>query len=182
MSDLINRAAVRIEYHEERGYSALEQALRMRTYNLVKWVALAIATFSIALAFFHLFLAVFGTPESRSFRATHLTVMMILAIFLCPLGRGSWKEAPLGKGQWLGFGIDAVLIFLVIGIQIYTLWDVYAFMQREGQLITSDIWVGSILILLVLETTRRAVGLPMVIVASFFIIQTLYADYFFSFF
>lgn len=181
MSENGNSAGSRIEYHEERDYSALEVALINRSYNLVKWIALTIATFSIALALFHLFISVFGTPESRSFRATHLTVMMVLAVLLCPLGRKSWKTAPVDFRQWVAFGVDIVLMLLVLGVQVYTLWDLDAFSMREGELITSDLWMGSLLILLVLETTRRAVGLPMILVTVFFIVHALYSDYFFGF-
>jgi TRAP transporter 4TM/12TM fusion protein len=147
----------------------------------VKWIALTVATLSIALALFHLFIAVFGTPESRSFRSTHLTVMMALAILLFPLGRKSWKEEPSSPQQWATFGVDILLVLMVFGVQVYTMWDIDAFSQREGELITSDLWVGSLLILLVMETTRRAVGLPMVLVTLFFVAHALYADHFFGF-
>jgi len=170
-----------LEYHEARDYSVLEHALIHRAYNLVKWIALSVATLSIALALFHLFIAVFGTPESRSFRSTHLTAMMVLALLLFPLGRTSWKEEPNTPRQWAGFGFDVLLVLMVLGVQVYTLWDIDAFAQREAELITSDLWVGSLLILLVLETTRRAVGLPMVLVTLFFVVHALYADYFFGF-
>ena len=53
--------------------------------------------------------------------------------------------------------------------------------RNNSDLIQSDLWLGSIMILLVLETTRRAVGIPMVIVTLFFIVHALYANYFFGF-
>ncbi len=171
----------RIVYHEEREYSVLETALRHRTPDLVKWLALTVATLSIALALFHLFVAVFGTPESRAFRSTHLTVMLVLAILLRPAGRKNWKDPPVGTRGWTAFGFDLGLVLAGIGIQVYTMWDISAFAMREGELITSDLWVGSALILLVLETTRRAVGIPMVIVSLFFVVHALFANHFFGF-
>jgi len=181
MSTHNETATSRLEYHEPRAYSALEEALVNRSYNLAKWLALTVAVLAIALALFHLFVAVFGTPESRSFRATHLTAMMVLAVLLFPLGRRTWKTAPASAWQWIAFGVDLVLITTVLAIQVYTLWDIDAFALREGELISSDLWMGSLLILLVLETTRRAVGLPMVIVTAFFIVHSLYAHHFFGF-
>lgn len=181
MSIETGQPAPRIVYHEEREYAVLEHALRDRTFNLAKWLALTIATLSIALALFHIFTAVFGTPESRSFRSTHLTVMLVLAILLRPLGRKGWRDVPVGALGWSAFVFDMGLVLLGIGIQVYTLWDVTEFAMREGELIVSDLWVGSALILLVLETTRRAVGIPMVFVTLFFVVHALYANYFFGF-
>lgn len=168
-------------YQEARDYSVLEHALMDRTFGIIKWIALTVATLAIALGMFHLFVAVFGTPESRSFRSTHLTVMMVLAVLLFPLGRKRWNDMPATQWQWIAFGIDVALVFLVLGVQVYTMWDVDAFNQREGELIPSDLWMGSLLILLVMETTRRAVGLPMVIVTTFFVVHALYANHFFGF-
>jgi TRAP transporter 4TM/12TM fusion protein len=172
----------RIEYHEARHYSLLDEALRAKARNVAWWVTVACATLAIALALFHLFTAVFGTPESRSFRSTHLTGMLVLAILLNPLGRASWRDALDDAWTQAGFAFDLALVALGIGIQVYTLWDISAFVEREGDLITSDLWFGSAMILLVLETTRRAVGLPMVLVTAFFIAHSLYANYFFGFF
>jgi len=178
MGKTTNTKTERLEYHEARQFTVLEQALLERTFGLVKWIALAIATLSIALALFHLFVAVFGTPESRSFRSTHLTVMMVLAVLFFPLGRKNWNDMPASPLQWGAFGIDMALVLLVLGVQVYTMWDIDAFNQREGELITSDLWMGSLLILLVMETTRRAVGLPMVLVTAFFVVHALGANYF----
>ncbi len=171
----------RLIYEESRNYTVLEHALMDRTFGLIKWLALIVSTLAIALALFHLFVAVFGTPESRSFRSTHLTVMMVLAVLLFPLARKNWNEKPVTQLQWAAFSFDVLLIFLVLAIQVYTMWDIAEFSQREGELITSDLWMGSLLILLVMETTRRAVGLPMVIVTAFFVVHALYANYFFGF-
>lgn len=174
-------AVERLEYNEVREFSALERALAHRGYGLVKWLALTVAALAIALALFHLFVAVFGTPQTRAFRSTHLTGMMVLAVLLFPLWRKDWSRRPATAKQWAGFFIDVAAVFAIVGIQVYTLWDLEEFTMREGELIESDLWVGSLLILLVLETTRRAVGLPMVLVTLFFCVHALYANHFIGF-
>ncbi|WP_425403762.1 TRAP transporter permease [Hwanghaeella sp.] len=170
-----------LHYDEVREYSVLETALMQRGFDVIKWLAVIVSAVAIALALFHLFVAVFGTPESRAFRSTHLTGMMVLAVLLYPLGRKKWSDRPASLLQWGLFALDLVLVVAIVGIQIYTLYDLDAFNQREGALIPSDLWVGSLLIALVLETTRRAVGIPMVLVTLFFVVHTLYANYFFGF-
>ncbi|MDJ0942935.1 MAG: TRAP transporter permease [Kiloniellales bacterium] len=170
----------RIEYGERREYSLLEQALRRRRLDFAVLVTTVCAVLSIALALFHLYVAVFGTPESRSFRSTHLTAMLVLAILLNPTSRPGGRRERRG-GFPLGLAWDLFLVTVGIGIQVYTLYDIEALLEREGDLIRADVYVGSAMILLVLEATRRAVGLPMVLVTLFFVAHALYANHFFGF-
>ncbi|RVU38318.1 TRAP transporter permease [Hwanghaeella grinnelliae] len=170
-----------LNYDEVREYSVLETALMRRGFDVIKWLAVVVSTIAISLALFHLFIALFGTPESRAFRSTHLTGMMVLAVLLYPLGREKWSVRPTTSLQWGLFALDLLMVLAILGVQVYTLYDLDAFNQREGALITSDLWVGALLIALVMETTRRAVGIPMVLVTLFFVAHTLYANYFFGF-
>jgi TRAP transporter 4TM/12TM fusion protein len=166
--------------------SLLEQVLRDRRFSLPVAVAVTCSILSIALALLHLFVAEFGIPDSRSFRSTHLTVMLVLAILLNPLGRESWRDplrtpgAPADPWRVSAFAIDLVLIALGLLVQVYTLWDVEEFQAREAALLPSDVVMGAILVVLVLEATRRTVGWAMVILALFFILHSLYAPYFFG--
>ncbi|MCG8691321.1 MAG: TRAP transporter permease [Minwuiales bacterium] len=178
----------RIEYEETKTFSLLEHGLRERGLNLAKTVAIVCSVLSVALALFHLYVAAFGTPESRSFRSTHLTVMLVLAILLNPLFRRSMHD-PLtvagDPGNWkrvLGFGADLVLVGLGLFVQVYTLHDVQAFLERQGDISGMDVVVGTIMVLLVLEATRRTVGVAMVLITAFFIVHTLYTPHFFGIF
>ncbi len=76
---------------------------------------------------------------------------------------------------------DAVVL-LTLAVQVYTLWDLDAFIFRRGDLSQLDIYAGTVLLILLLEATRRAVGWAMVIIAGFFIIQTAFSDHFFGIF
>ena len=139
MTDTRSNPAEALHYDEVREYSVLEHALMRRGYDVVKWIAIVVAVLSISLALFHLYVAVFGTPQSRAFRSTHLTGMMMLAIMLYPLGRDSWKNRPETPTQWGLFGLDILLVGAIVAVQVYTLWDLDAFSQREGELIESDL-------------------------------------------
>ena len=177
-----------LQYKEARDYALIERVLRNRQLTVPQCVMLVASALSVALALFHVYVAGFGTPESHSFRSTHLAVMMVLAVLVYPLFRGSLSE-PLTSSnpgetarRRAGFTIDLLLVALVIAVQAYVLYDVEEFQAREGSLDPSDVWMGAILVFLVLETTRRAVGWTMVIITGFFIIQTLYSNHFFGFF
>ncbi len=176
MSDKVER----IEYSERREYALLEEVLRAGRFNFAVVVTTVCAVLSIALGLFHLYVAVFGTPESRSFRSTHLTAMLVLAILLNPTSRRA-PEKGRRAGPVLARAWDLFLVAVGIGIQVYTLYDIEALLEREGELNATDVFVGSAMILLVFEATRRAVGLPMVLVTLFFVVHALYANHFFGF-
>ena len=148
---------------------------------------LVASALSVALALFHVYVVGFETPESHSFRSTHLAVMMVLAFLIYPMFRASVLDSLTGKTpaettkRKLEFTIDLLLVSLVIAVQAYVLFDVEEFQAREGSLDPSDVWMSSILVFLVLETTRRAVGWTMFIITGFFIVQTLYSNHFLDF-
>jgi TRAP transporter 4TM/12TM fusion protein len=139
-------------------------------------LGLTIILISIAFMFFHLCTGFFGQPEAHLFRSVFLTFVFILTFLRYPLGRKSWKE---NLNRW--FLIDALGIFLSIATQIYYLIDPDDFMLRVADPSKMDLVMGTIVILLVLETARRVVGSIMVIISGFFLIHALYADKFFGF-
>lgn len=177
-----------LQYEEIRDYSLLEQVIRLGGLSVPTAIMMFASSLAIALGMFHIYVAGFGTPESHSFRSIHLAVMMVLTFLVYPMGRNSITESLTGQTppettkRRAGFAIDLLLVLLVIFVEGYILFDVEEFQAREGNLLPSDIWVGTFLIFLTLETTRRAVGWTMVIITGFFIVQTLYSNYFFGFF
>ncbi len=177
-----------ISYQEQHELGFLERLMLGRAHGAVKAVLLVSTIISIALAIFHLYVAAFGTPEGRSFRSVHLTVMLVLAIFMFPLFRKSMRDPIVVAGdprnglRMTGFAIDLLLVALVLFVEVYTIWDIEAFQLRLGDKYPPDLIVGGILIVLVLEGTRRAVGWAMVFVTGFFVFHTLFADHFYGFF
>jgi len=177
-----------LSYREQHELGFLERLLLGRAHGAVKAVLMVSAIIAIALAIFHLYVAAFGTPEGRSFRSVHLTVMLTLAIFMFPLFRKSIRDPLVVPGdprnglRMAGFGIDLLLVALVLFVEIYTIWDIEAFQLRLGDKYPPDLIVGGILIVLVFEATRRAVGWAMVCVTGFFVFHTLFANHFFGFF
>ena len=72
----------KLEYNEIKEYSFIDELLIWnKDKSLTYWIIVICSWLSISLAFYHLYVAVYGTPEGRSFRSVHLSVMMILAIF-----------------------------------------------------------------------------------------------------
>ena len=177
-----------VEYTEQREFSLLEDVLRAPRLDFPSILALIASSLAIALAMYHIFVAGFGTPESLSFRLTHLGTMLLLAFLIKPMFRSSltepvWQPGKPGNAKRIaGFAIDLALIGLVLAVQIYMLSDIEGLQGREGAPDAADFVYGWILIFLVIEATRRAVGWAMVIITAFFIVQTLHADLFFGMF
>ena len=180
----------KLVYNEVKEISFLDELIQWsKSKSLYYWIIIICSWLSIGLAFYHLFVAVYGTPEGRSFRSVHLSVMMILAVFIYPAYRKSINDKIIlpndEKGNFLrllGSIYDFLIIISIIFVQLWTTWDVETFMMRYGDKYIGDIIVGSILIFLVLDGTRRAVGWAMVFVAGFFMLHALYAHKFFGFF
>ena len=180
----------KLVYNEVKEISFLDELIQWsKSKSLYYWIIIICSWLSIGLAFYHLFVAVYGTPEGRSFRSVHLSVMMILAVFIYPVFRKSINDKIIlpndEKGNFLrllGSFYDLLIIISIIFVQLWTTWDVETFMMRYGDKYIGDIIVGSILIFLVLDGTRRAVGWAMVFVAGFFMLHALYAHKFFGFF
>lgn len=166
-----------IRFEEKKQPSILEWLLDQEKGPLAYPLELVVCLLSISLSLYHLYVAYAGSLEAHAFRSTHLAFVMVLCFLLRPLGRSDWK-AP--KNAW--FGVDLLFAFLVIAIQVYKLWDLEAYIFRRGDLNDLDLWAGGIMLILLLEATRRTVGWAMVIIAGFFLVQTAYSNYFFSIF
>jgi len=161
----------------QRPQAVLDWFLEQKEKNAHYFIAFIIVIASISLSFYHMFIAFSGSVEAHTFRSTHLSLILILAFLLKPLGRKSWKS-PLNA--W--FTIDVIIILIVIFIQIYTLYDIEEYIFRRGDLTDWDLRLGTIFVFIVLEATRRMVGWAMVVIAGFFLVHTAFSDYFFGIF
>jgi len=177
-----------INYEERQELGFLERLLMHRPQGIAGVIFVVCAVTAVTLGLFHLYAAAFGTPEGRSFRSVHLSGMLVLAILMKPLfRRTAWEpiSAVGAKGNTLrqaGFGIDLVLLAFIIFVQIWTIYDIEAFHLRFGEKEQADIIIGSLMIAVVLEATRRVVGWAMVIITGFFVVHALYAQYYPGFF
>jgi TRAP transporter 4TM/12TM fusion protein len=97
---------------------------------------------------------------------------------LSPLAFFSVKKE--GSSKWTNI-INAVLALMIMIANIYVMlvWEARAF--KVGEIPMADIVVGSILVILVLEATRRTNGLSLTIITGAFILYALFGPYFPSF-
>ena len=121
----------------------------------------------LAFSLFQLYTAIFGQYTAYIQRSVHLGFALSLIFLLFPaIKRGK-------KRNKIPF-YDYILSILSIGVGLY--WPIMykELVFRIGNVTTLDLIVGVLAILLTLEATRRAVGLPITIIASVFIIYTFF--------
>lgn len=128
-----------------------------------------IAVVAILFSLFHLYTAFAGVLPAQIQRSIHLTFALVLSYLLYP----AKKSMPRNKLHWS----DIVLAVLGAIVGLYISFNYEALIYRAGEQTTLDIIIAWVAILLVLEATRRVVGLPIVIIASTFLLYAKFGPY-----
>ncbi|MFC4023454.1 TRAP transporter permease [Oceanobacillus longus] len=120
----------------------------------------------IAFSLFQIYTGIFGQYTAYIQRTVHLGFALSLIFLLYPARRKTKKNSI----PWY----DYVLVVLSIIVSAY--WPLFydTLVQQIGGIEGAQVIIGGLAILLVLEAARRAVGLPITIIAVFFLIYALF--------
>ncbi len=149
----------------------------IRFRPLAPFAARLVGVLLVALSVFHYYTAGFGLLSEVLHRGIHLSFVLGLIFLVFPFSRKGYDEParptlirPLGISlfDW-ALGIGAVIA--VMHVPFIPLDDL-AF--RVGNPTTTDVILGGILIIVLLEATRRSVGWPLPIIALLFMAYSLY--------
>jgi TRAP transporter 4TM/12TM fusion protein len=125
--------------------------------------AKALYLYVVLLGIFHLYTALFGAYEAYLQRMIHLTWVFPLAFLLYPATKNSPKDHPTL--------LDCLLagISVLPGLYAISTYEeiTYRIIQVDP-LSTPQLILGFLLLLMLIEATRRVVGLPLAIIAGFF--------------
>jgi len=121
------------------------------------WLAGAIA---VAMSIFQLWTAAVGTLPGVLQRSIHLTFAMALCFLFYPFNRKVRRTSL----PWHDLALAAMGAYAALYVTIHH----YALIQRVGIPTVMDTVVGFVLVLLVLEATRRAVGLWLPAITAIF--------------
>lgn len=124
---------------------------------------------SIAFVFFQLYATLSGKITAQVLRATHLAFVEFLAFLLFP----ATKKMPKNTLPWY----DVVLAFAGASCWLYIVINFDTLVRRTGNNTILDIVIGIIGILILFESCRRIVGLPIMIIAGCFIIYAFIGKY-----
>lgn len=127
-----------------------------------------VSALAIAFSVFQLYTAIFGVLDAQLQRAVHLGFGLALIYLLYPT-RQSWKNKL--------HPVDFVLAVLGAAAPGYIVYAYNELVLRSGVVNTVDLIIGVIGILLVIEATRRVVGIPMVVVVCVFIVYAFAGPY-----
>lgn len=131
---------------------------------------LATIVISIAMGLYHIWAIVFGSSEALLFRGTHLLFAVTLTMLLYSTFSRKENQTPTL--------LDYVLLAVSLAPIFYVLWNQKYFDERIpfgiDPLSNSDIIMSVIMILVVLEATRRVIGLALPITATVFLIYGFY--------
>ncbi len=136
------------------------------------WMKRLITVIAVSMSLFHLYIAWAGPPNAFTLRATHFGFALVLAYLILPMRRGTEKAYP-GPLDWA----FVVLSLLAAGYPIVEQEYFNTRMMYVGPVSLTDQTLAVLMILVVLEGTRRAIGpiLPLTAVA-FLAYQLIYTD------
>jgi len=129
--------------------------------NYTGVMAKIVAAIAITFSCFQVYTAVFGVLDAMIQRSVHLAFGMSLIFLLYPTSK-KWSRTKLHP-------LDLALSILGALTPMYIIANYQQLVLRAGTATVTDMIVGVIGILLVLEAARRIVGIPIVIIAGIFI-------------
>ncbi|EDL65626.1 TRAP transporter permease [Bacillus sp. SG-1] len=141
-----------------------ESSTRKFKSGIVKWIVFfGLLAFSL----FQLTASIFQFIPRQLLLSIHLGFALSLIFLLFPASK---KRSRKDKVAW--YDIILALLSIVVG----SYWTIMQddIVSRIGIMTTADFTVGIIAVVLVLEATRRAVGLPITIIAGSFLLYMYY--------
>ena len=125
------------------------------------FMAKVISAIAIAFSVFQLYTAIYGVLDAQLQRAVHLGFGLSLVYLLYPT-RKCWSREKLHP-------LDLCLAVLGAAAPAYICIKYQELVLRAGTVNSTDLAVGLLGIVLVIEATRRVVGIPMVVVVCAFV-------------
>ena len=132
------------------------------------WLEVFIRVVCIAFSGFHLFTAAPGAYPPQIQRAVHLGFVLVLIYLLYPARATGSKH----KLAWY----DVLLAAAGAAVCGYIVWNYDVIVLDAGPPTEMDFFFGCAAILLVLEATRRIVGLPITLVAICFLLYAKFGN------
>ncbi|HSV56306.1 MAG TPA: TRAP transporter permease, partial [Magnetospirillaceae bacterium] len=130
-----------------------------------KFIAALAITFSV----FQVYTAAFGVLDAMIQRSIHLSFGLALIYLLYPTSK-DWSRNKLHP-------LDACLAIVGAATPAYIVIFYQQLILRAGMTTTLDVVIGVLGIALVIEATRRVVGVPIIIIAGLFIVYAFVGPY-----
>ncbi len=130
----------------------------------------------VSLSIFHYYTAGFGLLRESTHRGVHLAFVLSLIFLVFGFNKRAYKREP--KSTWLSPGGIPLFDWLIaLALALTVLYIPYIFEElafKVGNPDKVDVFMGTILIVGLLEGTRRAMGWPLPIIAIVFMIYAMF--------
>jgi len=152
----------------------------IRFRPLLPTATILVSALLIALSLFHYYTAGFGLLRETTHRGVHMSFVLGLIFLVFSIRRENNKKEP--QLRWwapLGIGIhDWLCAVGAVSASLYVpyIFDDLAF--RVGNPMAMDVLMGTVLVAVLLEATRRSVGWPLPMIAVAMMVYALYGRYF----
>ena len=123
-------------------------------------IAKSLAIIGVSLSLFQLYTAGIVAMTAMRHRSVFLTCILVMTFLTKPLYKGARKDR-LNPA----LVIDLILVAITIAVGAYIFIDLQGIFERQGDWSPWDFRVGIVLVLLVLEATRRVIGLNLTSIA-----------------
>ncbi|MBW1971586.1 MAG: hypothetical protein DRG20_06665 [Deltaproteobacteria bacterium] len=129
---------------------------------------------AVSMSLFHLYTSEFGLLSAVVQRSIHLLFALLITFLTL-----SFIKTPKKKGKLKNFFTILDIIFMIFSCitLIYLIVGYKELILRGGAATTTDLIFGSILIILVLESTRRVLGLALPLITVIAILYAFFGDY-----
>ena len=141
--------------------------------TIVKWLL-------VALSCFHYYTAGFGLLRETTHRGIHLAFVLGLIFVVFSFSR-KWADRARPSSALAPGGVPLADWALAIAVAASVLYIPYIFDDlafRVGNPMPIDVVMGSILVVLLLEATRRSLGWPLPVIAMLFIAYAYFGQVF----
>ncbi|MGD8754943.1 MAG: TRAP transporter permease [Desulfobacterales bacterium] len=132
------------------------------TARIIAW---CLTVIGVALSLFQLYTAGMVAMTAMRHRSVFLTCILAMTFLIKPLYKGARKD----KFNFAMI-VDLILIAVAVFIGFYIFIDLQGIFERQGDWSPWDFRVGVTLVLLVLEATRRVIGLNLTVIAVMFLL------------
>lgn len=149
---------------QEELLGKFEKESKTRNFDHVLLVKM-VYYLTIGIALYHFITSFIGYPATHLHRSLHVAMMLFMTFFLYPFS----KKSPRKTIPWY----DILFALLAVSVAVYVWVDYINFINRMGSPNTMDVVMGTILIVLVLEASRRISGWPLVILSLIFLLYGL---------
>jgi TRAP transporter 4TM/12TM fusion protein len=162
---------------DDKALQDLEQKFdpEMRFRPLPVAATTLVGALLIALSLFHYYTAGFGLLQEITHRGVHLAFVLGLIFLVFPHRQALLTATP--RTGWANpAGVpwfDWALALAAAAAALYIPWVFHDLMFRVGNPGTLDVIMGTIMIVALLEATRRSMGWPLPVIAIIFIVYAL---------